>query len=303
MNPPSPRPPAGATGSLLLGTALISFAPIFVQLYARVVAPAHAQPTGTAFYRMTIGGLGLVLVALMLRQSFRVSPRVRAWQVLAGLIFAADLAVWHVSIQTIGAGLATLLANFQVVLLVLHDGVVLRRKLSIGRWLSVPIALVGLALIIGPDWSAFSGEHQVGIALGLLTAFFYASYILSLPRTQDPQRPAAPFANVAVVSIVAAIALAALVPASGESFGVPSLEGLLVLALLGVVCQTGGQLFIYRGRLRAAASTAGLILVLQPVLAFVWELGLFGRETGAWELVGISLAIFAIYLGTRTAGD
>jgi drug/metabolite transporter (DMT)-like permease len=290
---------SGATATLLLGTTLISFAPVFVQLYGRVVAPLDPQTTGSAFYRMAIGALGLTGIAVVMRQSFHVSLRTRLYQVLAGLIFAADLAVWHVSIERIGAGLATLLANFQVVLLVLHDGVVLRKRIGLGRWLSVPLALLGLVLLVGVHWSQLSGEDQVGIALGLLTAFFFASYILSLPRTQDPERAPAPFANFAVVSGVAALALAVLVPATGESFAVPGWEAILVLLGLGIVCQTFGQLFFYRGRMRAEASKAGLILLLQPVLAFTWEMLAFGRELHLREFAGISIAIAAIWLGTR----
>lgn len=296
---PDARRSRGATGTLLLGTTLISFAPIFVQLYGVVVRPLGPAPTNVAFYRMGIGGAGLLVLAVLFRESFRTSLRARGYQVLAGTIFAADLAVWHVSIDTIGAGMATLLANFQVVLLVLHDGVVLRRPLSLGRWLSVPISLAGLALLIGWDEAALGEERLVGIGLGLLTAFFFASYILSLPRTQAPDRPPTPLANSAVIALVAAGVLAVLVPVTGETHAVPHFRALLVLLGLGIVCQTFGQLFFYRGRLRAEASKAGLILILQPVLAFVWEVLFFAREIHGRELAGIVLALVAIRLGTR----
>jgi drug/metabolite transporter (DMT)-like permease len=40
-----------------------------------------------------------------------------------------------------------------------------------------------------------------------------------------------------------------------------------------------------------------LILLLQPSLAFVWDVVLFDRPTQATEVLGAVLALVAIYLG------
>ena len=46
------------------------------------------------------------------------------------------------------------------------------------------------------------------------------------------------------------------------------------------------------------ASLSGLILLLQPALAFVWDVLLFQRPTTLVNWLGVVLALAAIYLGT-----
>ena len=72
----------------------------------------------------------------------------------------------------------------------------------------------------------------------------------------------------------------------------------------GIVCQALGWLMISWGLTRVAASRAGLILVLQPMLAFVWDVVIFSRPTGLRDAAGAAIAGLAIWLGTtsRRAG-
>ena len=45
------------------------------------------------------------------------------------------------------------------------------------------------------------------------------------------------------------------------------------------------------------ASFSGLILLLQPALAFVWEVLFFQRPTSLVNWLGVLIALAAIYLG------
>jgi drug/metabolite transporter (DMT)-like permease len=64
-----------------------------------------------------------------------------------------------------------------------------------------------------------------------------------------------------------------------------------------VLCQAIGWIFISRALSRIQASRAGLILLLQPTLAFVWDVLFFSRPTVALDVIGASLTLAAIYLG------
>jgi hypothetical protein len=46
------------------------------------------------------------------------------------------------------------------------------------------------------------------------------------------------------------------------------------------------------------ASRAGLILILQPALAYIWEIQLFAREATAVSVIGALIAVLAIHLGS-----
>ena len=87
---------------VLAGAVLISFAAVFVSLSG--VAPAPA-----AFYRLVIGAVALMGFAVLRRERLRLEPRFVVYVLLAGLAFAADLVIWHLSIYRVGPGIAPLL--------------------------------------------------------------------------------------------------------------------------------------------------------------------------------------------------
>ncbi len=277
---------------LVLGTICISFAPVFPKL-------AEVSAICSAFYRVLFGGLVLACVAVSRRERFLTDPRVFLWQLLLGAIFAGDLAVWHVSILEIGPGLATLLASFQVLLLTLYDVLVLRMHVPLRRRLSIPVALFGLACIVGLDWDALGEGTKFGMALGLLTAFFYASYLLLLPKGQHKQGPTAPFAGYTVLSLSAALCLLVLALMNGDSLAAPSYASWGWLLLLGLLCQAAGQFLIFLARAKIAASRVGLIVLLQPCLVVLWDLSIFGQVFSPLQYAGAGLTVLAIAMGAR----
>jgi drug/metabolite transporter (DMT)-like permease len=47
------------------------------------------------------------------------------------------------------------------------------------------------------------------------------------------------------------------------------------------------------------ASVAGILLLLQPVLSFVWEVIFFQKRFHYYQLIGAGAALVAIFLGMR----
>ena len=88
-----------------------------------------------------------------------------AW--IAGVFFAADLILWHHAISQVGAGLATVLGNTQVVVVPLGAWLFLRERPSGRVAISVPVVLVGVVLISGVIGSGAYGENPLlGVILG-----------------------------------------------------------------------------------------------------------------------------------------
>ena len=292
----------GGVPALLGGAVLISFSAVFVKL-------AGVHPTVSGFYRMAFGGLTLVLIARLRGERLWSGWRAFRFQVLAALLFTGDLTVWHRSILQVGPGLATLLANFQVFVLTGFDLALGRNRVSPRRLLAVPIALGGLFLIVGVGWETLAPEARLGTVLGLTTAFFYASYILVLPLTHPGEGRSGGgkvriersnhFGNMAVISLLTCAFLAIEPLHEGLGFAIPDPESLLALAAYGFFCQALGQLLLYRGRLRTVPSLVGLLILLQPVLSFVWDILFFARPTLPREVLGAAIAIFAIRLGAK----
>lgn len=276
---------------LLLGTVMISFSAVFVKLVT-------VEPTASAFYRMLFGGLFLAAWVIWRRERWYAGGAVLAGLAVAALLFALDLAFWHRSILYVGPGIATLLANFQVIILALA-GVLLFGESAGWRFtLSIACALAGLVLLVGGDWAALSDGYKLGIGLGLLTAVCYAGYILALRGTRATTAGLSNAGSIALLSLLCAGMLGVFVLAQGESLRIASLADAGWLAAYGITAQVLGWALIARALPAVPASRVGLILLLQPICAFVWDALFFARHFTATEIIGAAIALVAIYLGT-----
>jgi drug/metabolite transporter (DMT)-like permease len=106
-----------------------------------------------------------------------------------------------------------------------------------------------------------------------------------------------------MISLGSAAILAVAVPLSGESFAIPTARDGLLLLGYGLVGQVLGWVLISRAVDQVPASLLSLVLLLQPVFAYVWDVAFFARGFTATELGGAALALAAIQLGAnRRAG-
>ncbi len=281
-----------ATLELIIGAVMISFSGVFVKLVS-------VPPTTSAFYRMFIGGIVLVVIVLWRRERLFAGKAALFALIASGVAFTLDLWFWHRSIVVVGPGLATLLAAFQVFVMALAGVVMFGERLRWEVLISIPMALLGLAMIVGFDWLALAAEYRVGVIFGLLTAVCYAWYLLAMRRVRERASQATALGDVALSSLIAAAMLAFVATLDGSSFNVPSIEDASWLATYGVVAQVLGWVLISRSLAFVRASRVGLILLLQPVMAFVWDVLFFGRGISNMELTGAFLAVAAIYLGSR----
>lgn len=277
---------------LLLGVVLISFSAVFVKL-------VDVGATVSAFYRMLFGGGALLAIALARGDRIRPGAFLAIAMLGTAVVFAADLFFYHRSILLVGPGLSTLLANFQVFLLALAGVVLFRERPGWQTLVSIPMAVLGLAMIVGFDWLTLEPQYRLGIVLGLLTAVCYAGYILSLRYTRSLTGAHSPVANMALISLLCMAILAAAVYVEGERFAIPSAADAGWLVAYGVLCQALGWLLISQRLQAVPASVVGLVLLLQPALAFVWDVTLFDRALTALEVAGASVVLVAIYLGAR----
>jgi len=284
---------ASPTLRLFIGAALISLSPVWVKL-------VHVPPSTSGFYRVFFGSAALVVYLLIARKKVVFSAR--AWFLLtvAALFFALDLWFWHRSINYVGPGLATLLANFQVFFMMIAGVILLHQKPRPVQVLAVPMALFGLSLIVGLDWNNLPEDYRLGVIFGLLTAVAYAGYLLSLRRARQHSPYRLPVREIAVISTICTAMMAASVFGEGESLRIPSVPDFGWLLAYGVLSHSLGGLFIASSLRQVTAAEAGLALLLQPTLSFVWDVLFFKRAMTTLELLGASVALAAIYLGSRS---
>ena len=114
---------ANPTLRLFIGAALISLSPVWVKL-------VDVSATASAFWRVAIGGLAIAIYLLISRRRLQFSTRIWKVLVLAAFFIALDLWFYHRSIQLIGPGLSTLIANFQVFVMAAAGFIILKEPPS-----------------------------------------------------------------------------------------------------------------------------------------------------------------------------
>ena len=281
------------------GALAIAFSGILVRL-------ADVPPSTAAFYRCAYALPPLAVLALWERRRF--GPRARgqvllAW--LAGMLFAADLILWHHSIAAVGAGLATVLGNTQVVLVGVAAWAVLGERPERRLLVAIPIVLVGVVLIsgvIGAD--AYGDDPALGVLFGVLTAFAYSGFLLVLRAgNRDTRRPAGPLFD---ATLVAALGSLAAGWPLGELELRPTWPEHAWLVALALSSQVLGWLLISVSLPRLPAAVTSVVLTLQPVCSVVLAVILIDEAPSTVQVAGMAVVlagILAATLGTRERGS
>ncbi len=286
----------GALLAMAGGASLISLTGVLVRF-------ADVPPTVAGFWRMAFGGAMLALVLLLAKRWRHLPARAWLFCLWPALAFAADLWLWHRSIHAIGPGLATLLANTQVFFMV-AAGVLFFGERLYGRFaFGLLLAFGGLVMILGDGWAQLSAQSRIGVWLGLATGIAYAAYNLGLKRSQrEAPLASEPILVISTLQCAAMLGLAGLV--EGVSFAIPDLRSLFALLALGLIGQCLGWVLIGRALPRLRVATVGLLLLLQPLLAFVFDVLLFERPTATYEWIGVALSLAGIFIaGLRPADE
>lgn len=277
---------------LFAGAFLISFSPILVRLVS-------VSPTTSAFYRTFFGGIALLLYLVAVRGWRPPQRAIRLALASAAIFFALDLWFWHRSVLLIGPGLSTLIANLQVFFMIAAGALLFNERPGWVQIIAAPLAIAGLALIVGGDWSALEAGFRMGVALGLLTAMSYAGYLLSMRRACSASSDSLPIVEVATVSILVALMLGVTALVEGASLAIPSFGDFGWLLAYGVLAHAGGWMLIASSLTEVTAAEVGIALLLQPALSLLWDALLFQRAFSEIEVFGVMLTLMAIFLGSQ----
>jgi len=258
---------------------------------------AEVSPSTGVVFRCLFGLPVLAAVALYEHRRYGPLPantvRLAA---AAGVFFAGDLLFWHHAIEAVGAGLATVLGNLQVLVVGLVAWVVLRERPSRSVFAALPVVLVGVALISGLGGGAYGKDPVLGVALGLATACCYAGYLLVIRRGgRDLRRPAGPVA-IATASTAAVATVIGLI--GGDLDLTPALPSLAWLALLGLTSQSAGYLLISLSLPRLPAVVTSIILLSQPVASVILAMVLLRESPSPAQLVGVAFIVGGIAIAT-----
>jgi len=275
--------------ALLVGATCIALSPIWVRV-------ADVGPTVSAFWRVALAVplLWVVFLSVSRKPS---NEKPDPWLLLAaGFAFAGDLAFWHWSIQFTSVANSTLLANLASIFVTLAAWVLWRQRPTATFLAGLVAALAGVALLVRASLG-FSPRALLGDALGVVTAMFYAWYLLSVKGIRD--RGIATLQLMAVTTTITAVILFPVALVSGEALLPASAMGWLKLLGLAWVSHSAGQGLIAYALAHLPAAFSAVGLLFQPVMAALFAWLLLAEPLVPIQIAGGLVVLVGIYLAHR----
>ena len=187
--------------------------------------------------------------------------------------------------QQVGAGLATVLGNTQVVLVGLFAWLLWRERPQTSSLVAIPVVLVGVILISGALANkALTVRSALGAVYGVLTGLAYTGFLLTLRQVgRGYVGPAGPLFD---ATLAAAVGSALIGFAVGDLDLTPSPSAQGWLILLALSSQVVGWLLITTSLPRLPAVVTSVSLTLQPVCAVLFAAAILDESPSRWQLAG-----------------
>ncbi|MDE0797424.1 MAG: DMT family transporter [Alphaproteobacteria bacterium] len=281
--------------ALFIGAITIAFAPILVRL-------SEVGPSATGFHRFLLAiplywAIAATLPRPTVAEGSERPGTVRDFVLIAmaGVYLAADVAVWHYSIQMTTVANSTLLANVAPVFVVLGGWLLFRTRVTGTYLIGLAAAMTGVFILSRASLS-LSQDHFIGDLLGILTAVFYAAYQMSVERLRKR------FSTVTIMKYAIPVSALVMLPvalASGEDLLPVTLAGWGFLIALAAGPQVFGQGLIAWALAHLPVAFASVSLLVQPVTAALVAWALFGEHIGLQQGIGAVIVLGGIMLARR----
>lgn len=268
--------------ALVANTALAT-GPLFVRM-------ADVGPVSAAFWRLIIATPILFVAAGAMGERPLALARGRWWILgIAGVVFALDLASWHIGIVRTTLANSTLFGNSASLIFPIYGFVVARAWPSRMQGAALLLAAIGGALLLGRS-AELSSRHLAGDLFCLAAGLFYAVYFALMARVRVSLGPvpALALSSLATIPPLLVIALA-----MGEQV-VPHLWWPLLA--LAIVSQLIGQGCMIYALGHLSPLVIGIALLVQPAVGAALGWVIFDERLATADLFGAALVAAALVL-------
>ena len=276
-----------------LGAACISASAVLIKL-------ANTGTATAAFYRCLLALPLLAALAVLEQRRHGARPlRARFGPLVAGVFLAIDLVLWNHAIADVGAGIATVLGNLQVVFVAAAAWLLFRERPARRFFFALPVVLAGVVLVSGLADHAHGVHSLAGVEYGLGTSVAYAAFLLILRQTSAATpHVAGPLAEVTLGAAAGAAALGLVFGGWQLNIGWHTFGWLLLLALTS---QTAGWLLITSSLPRLPAALSSLLLLLQPAASILLAAVVLSERPSPLQLAGAVLVCTGVLAASRAA--
>jgi drug/metabolite transporter (DMT)-like permease len=252
----------------------------------------------SAFYRVLIAGVVLVIWRGLRGGSRTVTPRAAWIAVAGGVFFALDLALWNTAVLKTEAAVASILGNNTPIFVGILTWVVLRRRPRRSFWIGLALSLSGCLLIMSANLQrgGTTAGSLAGDLLALIASVFFAAYLIVTERVRQSMDTLT-FNALAISGSIGALLVIAFVlrlPLAGFT---PRTWAALVA--LGLVSQLMAYyaLVYALGHLPATIMSVGLLAQVPCTAALAWLL--LGEPLSAIQMLGGAVVLAGIVVVNR----
>jgi len=273
---------------VFMGGVCIGLAPIGLRL-----GLDDLGPQAIAFWRYTFALPVLFLLVLLVERRLPAKPN--KFVIIAAVCFALDIGLWHWALTMTTVANSTFIVNLGNVCVGLTAWVFLKERPTPIWFVAVLIAMVGAgALTLG---GGVEGKADLrGDLLALGAAVLVSFYIVA---SKVARRTLGGLETIFWLTAVEILVAALLVLTFRESFLPAKLEGFLVPLFLALAVQVAGQGLIITGLGHTPAAVAGVLVLVQPVVAAAISWQLFDEPLAPIQAGGGFLILIGILISQR----
>ena len=215
---------------------------------------------------------------------------------LAGVLFAGDLVAWQDAIQHIGAGLATVVANMQVVILVILAWLLFKERPASRVLVGVVLLVIGMIGVSGVlEREAFGADPKRGVLTGIVAALLYAGYLLLMRQGNPDRRLAGPLLDASVAATAAGLV-------GGWFAGTlalrPSWPAHGWLALMALTSQVIGYGLVNLSLPQLSVVLTSILLMAQPVATLMLGAIILDEWPSRLQLLGTGFILLGILVAS-----
>jgi len=304
---------------LMIGILALAFTAPWVKL-------ANFEPATSAILR--VGIAAVVLLPFAWREAKKVGPLNRGgvWlAIAAGFFLGIDFTAWNYSIFYVGAGIASILLNLQIIILPLLAVIFDKYRVPRSFLVLVPIMALGVAMTggvfdpapkVGPATVYGIDIAVLGTILGSTSGVCYGIYLYASRKSTmiNPGRLIQPMAWVCVAQLIAPVLFILLFSdrgfdlthgvmidgklpmhpetMPGDPINVWNWIWMLVLATLG---QAVAWTFVQYGSVRLDTTIVAGLLLLSPVSTVaIIAVILFAEIPSPLQVLGVVIVLAAV---------
>ena len=275
---------------LALGVFAIGWSALFVRW-------SELPGWTSAFWRMALAQLVFVPWALASRRAGSAGLTRSAVRdaVIAGVFFAADLALFNSAVMMSSAANATLLGTNAPIFVALGAWLLYRDRPTRRFWMGFALSVAGMIAIVGTDVLRHP-QLGVGDAFAVGGAACYAGYLLYVRRSRQ-SIDALTFSAISGVAAAATLLVICLV--IGTPLGAYTAQSWWALIGLALVTQVVGHLSVAYALGRLPVSRTSIALLGQAPLTAMLAVPLLGERLTTLQIVGGTLVLAGIFVVNR----